>query len=157
MTRSRLFVLILFMLPVVHVAAQTAPAAPGSAAPVSPPRAHVGGCWQQVGVPPSIAREGRELERRTHSQVMAVCQDPSLSAQQKREQIHQLREQAIEQVKGLVTEQQAEAYKNCMAEGHGERAGRAGWPCASRPEGGMQNSPSAQGQASAGSTASQER
>jgi hypothetical protein len=95
-------------------------APPGGSAPTMR-NGRGGGCWQQAGISPSVAQQGREIERNLHSQVMSVCADTSLSQEQKREQIHQLREQSLEQVRGLVTEQQAEAYKLCFERRHGGR------------------------------------
>ncbi len=158
MTRCRLSVLILFMFMAFQFVGQTSSSGQlESPAPVASPRARMGGCWQQAGVPPDVAREGREIERKTHAQVMAVCDDPSLNNQQKHEQIHQLRAQAMEQVKGLVTEQQAEAYRSCAAAGHRGRGEFGGWPCASRPEGTPGDTPSTDGQAPPSSPPNQER
>jgi hypothetical protein len=158
MTRCRLSVLILFMFMAFQFVGQTSSSGQSeSPAPASGSRAHMGGCWQQAGVPPDIAREGMEIERKIHAQVMAVCNDPSLNNQQKHEQIHQLRAQGMEQVKGLVTEQQAEAYRSCAAAGHRGRGEFGGWPCASRPEGTSEVLPSSEGQPTPSSPANQER
>lgn len=83
-------------------------------------------CWKQVGVPHSAIERRRQIEENTRSQVQAVCNDSSLSPQQKREKIHQLREQAHQEVAALMTPQQAEAWKACRqqrAAARGERGG----------------------------------
>lgn len=154
MSQCRLLAVILLTFTALPLLAQTS-ATPESQAPT--PRARMGGCWQQAGVPPDAAREGREIERKTHAQVMAVCNDPSLNDQQKREQIHQLRAQALEQVKALVTQEQAQEYKSCMAERNRGRGGLGEWPCGAAPRGTPGTPPPSNEASPPGSTENQER
>lgn len=120
------FALVLF-LPVCVVLAQNP-----SDSPAPPPQRAIRheGCWQQAGVSRAIARQGREIELNTRSQIASVCNDSSLSQQQKRQQAHQLNEQAREQIRGLLTEQQAQAFLACReARGGHMGAGRGAGPC----------------------------
>ena len=83
-------------------------------------------CWLQVGIPHSAIERRKQIEENTRSQVQAVCNDSSLSPQQKRQKIHRLREQAHQEAAALMTPQQAEALKACRqqrAAARGERGG----------------------------------
>ena len=88
---------------------------------------------------------------------MSVCNDSSLSVEGKHEQIRQLREHALEQVKGLVTQEQAQAYKSCMAESKRGRGGLGEWPCGSGPRSTPGNPPPPNEASPPGSTENQER
>lgn len=102
-------------------------------------------CWKQAGVPHSTIERRKQIEENTRSQVQSVCNDSSLTPQQKREKIHQLREQAHQEIASLMTPQQAEAWKACReqrAAARGERSGGGrgvhhggGGPCGETPSG----------------------
>ena len=83
-------------------------------------------CWQQAGISPSAMQQRRQIEESTRSQVQSICSDSSLSVQQKREKIRQLREQAHQQVEGLISPSQQEALKACQQERAAARGGQAG-------------------------------
>jgi hypothetical protein len=100
-------------------------------------------CWQQVGISQSVMQQRKQLDANTHAQIQSVCNDSSLTAQQKREKIHQLREQARNQIQGLLSSEQEQALRSCRerqheggegrgepaAGGHGMHHGRGGDPC----------------------------
>jgi len=96
-------------------------------------------CWQQVGIPQAAIERRKQIEENTRSQVQAVCHDSSLSPQQKREKIRQLREQARNEAEALLTPQQQEALRACREQhvaGRGRRGGihRGGaGPCGEMP------------------------
>ena len=118
------------------------PPSTGDSAPA--PRANYGrrgGCWMQAGVSPSVAQQGRQIMQNTRSQVMSVCNDSSLSGAQKQDQVKQLHEQERTQIRGLVTEQQADALQSCMDQRHHGRMG--GNPCGQmqRGPGGQEGAP----------------
>jgi hypothetical protein len=70
--------------------------------------------------------------------VQAVCHDSSLSPQQKREKIRQLREQ-VQEAEALLTPQQQEALRTCREQRVAGRGGRGGIhhggaePCSEMP------------------------
>ena len=80
-------------------------------------------CWQIAGISPSIEQQGRQIERNTHAQVMSVCGNSSIDPQQKHSQVRDLREQSIQQLRGLVSLDQADAYLACRKRRTGEREG----------------------------------
>jgi Spy/CpxP family protein refolding chaperone len=55
------------------------------------------------------------IEQSTHAQVEAVCADPSLSTPQKREKIKEIRQQAKQEVEGIITPEQQQELKACNA------------------------------------------
>jgi len=163
MRKSQLIcIAVLLVLPVVSSFAQDSTSAPPNSAPPTSaapvPRGRFGrqgGCWQEAGIPPSVAQQGRQIMQNTRSQVMSACNDSSMSQQQKQEQVRQLHGQEREQIRGLLTEQQAEAYKACMEQHHGSGGGmgggRNGGPCGEMPQPGSTSSgtsPRPNGQAS---------
>jgi len=61
------------------------------------------------------------FERETHSQVEAVCSNSSLTPQQKREQVRDIRQQAHQKMEGMITPEQEKALTACQqqrGEGH---------------------------------------
>jgi hypothetical protein len=87
-------------------------------------------------------QQRRQIEESTHGQVQSVCSDSSLSPQQKREKIRQLREQAHQQVEGLISASQQQALRACQQERAAARGVHAGGmhsgnavPCGELPSG----------------------
>jgi hypothetical protein len=103
-------------------------------------------CWQQVGISQSAVQQRKQIEANSRNQMESVCSDSSLSAQQKQQKIHQLREQVRSQLQALVNPQQEQALRSCRqqrGEGRGEggaRGGKGGHggesPCGERAGGG---------------------
>jgi hypothetical protein len=107
----------------------TAPAGGTIATPPRTPRARSvqqQPCWQQAGISQSAMQQRRQIEESTRSQVQSVCSDSSLSVQQKREKIRQLREQAHQQMEGLISPSQQQGLKACQQERAGARGGHGG-------------------------------
>ena len=77
-------------------------------------------CWQKAGIPPSIDKQRREIEMKTHGQIQEVCNDSSLNAQQKKEKIQNLRNDVRARTKALLTPEQQQAVAGCRDE-HQER------------------------------------
>ncbi len=71
------------------------------------------------------------------TKVQGVCKDESLNEQQKREQIHQIRQEANQQAEGLLSAEQNEALKKCQAAQNGGKKpqGHGGNPCGEPPQG----------------------
>ena len=49
------------------------------------------------------------------SKIQGVCGDDSLTAAQKKEQIHQIHQEAVQQAEALIPAAQMEALKKCQA------------------------------------------
>ncbi len=120
------------------LAQRTAQAPAGSAPPNSTTtrtgRARPEPCWQVAGISQSAMQQRKSLEENARSQLQSVCNDSSLTPQQKREKIRQIHQQTEQQVEGAITPQQRQALQACRqkrGEGaHMARGGRKGeGPC----------------------------
>ncbi|HEV2732062.1 MAG TPA: hypothetical protein VGV15_18670 [Terriglobales bacterium] len=89
-------------------------------------RAHEKPCWEVAGISKSAMAERRRIEQETRSQVQSVCNDSSLNEQQKREKIHEIRQQSHQQIEVLINPQQQEALTACQKERAAARGGSAG-------------------------------
>jgi Spy/CpxP family protein refolding chaperone len=134
MTRFGFAIAVLTLLGTYPLAAQTvpSPAAPRGTTTASP--THQRPCWQQAGISQSAMQQRKQIEENTRSQVESVCSDSSLTPQQKQQKIHQLHQEAQQQVNGLITPQQEAALKSCReSRGEGPHvhvgAARGGGPC----------------------------
>lgn len=86
-------------------------------------------CWKQIGISQSVAQKHHQIEQSTRSEVESVCNDSSLSAQQKQDKIRQLHEQERKQMEALITPQQEQQLKACREqrrEGAGAQGGGGG-------------------------------
>jgi len=70
-------------------------------------------CWKQAGISPSVVPQLRQIHQTTHSEVMAVRSDSSLTSQQMRQKTQQLRQQEYQQLDALVGSQQLAALRSC--------------------------------------------
>lgn len=91
-------------------------------------------CWQVAGISKAAIQERQALARETRAQVEAVCADTSLTAQQRRERIREIRQQARGKSEGLITPQQREALQACQKE-RSPAAGRPHPPAVPHPSG----------------------
>lgn len=73
-------------------------------------------CMQKAGLSPSTIQQIQSINRSTHQQLVSICQNTSLSAPQKREQLHQVQEKHKQQVEGLLTPEQLQTVKQCRGE-----------------------------------------
>ena len=85
-----------------------------------------GSCAQQAGISHSVMQQRRQIVQSARSQEEAVCSNSSLSMQQKKAEIRQIRQQARQQADALVTPQQMEAVQSCRGSRRGNRSGRSG-------------------------------
>jgi hypothetical protein len=84
-------------------------------------------CWQQAGIEKSVMEQRWVNERETHSQVEAVCSNTSLTAQQKNQQVREIRQQARQKMEGLITPDQEKTLMACQQErGMGHPGGASG-------------------------------
>ena len=78
-------------------------------------------CFQKAGVPDSVWQRVHAIRQSTHQQVATICQNPSLTPEQRHQQIKQTHEQAKRQIDALLTPQQLEGIKACRDERRAER------------------------------------
>jgi len=122
---------IIVLLPL-SLAAQQSSSQGTGASPAKPGSLHQAPCWKQTGIPQNVMEQHRTIEQNVHSQVQAVCSDASLSDQQKRDKIRDIRKAGHEQMAALLTADQRSKLESCRASrgrGHGG-AHRGGGPCA---------------------------
>ena len=87
-------------------------------------------CWKQVGISPAAMQQRKAIMEAAKAKVEGVCADDSLNAQQKKEQIHQIHQEAVQQAESLIPASQMEALKKCQASySTGKHAARATSPC----------------------------
>jgi hypothetical protein len=145
-----LFVVVVFALPLQRAAAQSIPVRvqqplPGHPGPVTrSPQAHQPPCWQEAGVSKSAMEQRQAIQRKTKSEVEAVCAETSLTPQQRQQKIQQIHQQAKQEMDALVSPQQLEAMRSCqMSRNHGGAhpgvghpvAGGGHGPCGELPSG----------------------
>jgi len=106
---------------------------PGHPATVAhPQQPHQPPCWEVAGISKSAMEQRQAIQRRTRSEVEAVCADPSLSQQQRQQKIREIHEQTKQELDALVSPQQMEALKSCQeARNHGGSHPGPGHPSAS--------------------------
>jgi hypothetical protein len=109
--------------------------APASPNPQMTPRSGQEPCWRQAGISQPVMEQRHTIERDTHSQVASVCENSSLTPQQKRQQAREIREQAQQKMDALITPQQLSTLHACQQQrgtyhehNEGNHAGGAG-PC----------------------------
>jgi hypothetical protein len=85
-------------------------------------------------------QQRQALARQARQEIESVCANGSLTMQQKRERIREIRERERQQAEALVTPQQQEALRACQQErggGHGGGGhlggGRGAGPCGELP------------------------
>jgi Spy/CpxP family protein refolding chaperone len=95
-------------------------------------------CFKQAGVSDETWQKIAEIHKANHQNVVGICENSSLSPQQKRDQVRQAFRDTQKQVHALLTPQQQDAVKQCRKERWGNRkgmggmrhGGRNGDPCA---------------------------
>jgi len=130
---GRLLVATIIVLLPLSLAAQQS-GSQGAGAPAGKPSSgssHRIPCWKEAGIPQNVTEQHRSIEQNVHSQVQAVCSDASLSDQQKREKIRDIRKAGREQMEGLLTADQRSKLESCRASrGIGQGgAHKGGGPC----------------------------
>lgn len=126
---SVLAALMIILLTPALLLAQDQQSAPPEAAGPGPQAGRRGGeppCFKQAGVSDDTWQKIRDIHKTTHQQVVSICENSSLSAQQKREQVRQAFQQTEQQVHGLLTSQQQDAVKQCRQERRADRKGMGG-------------------------------
>jgi len=73
-------------------------------------------CWKQAGIAPQAQQQRRQIEENTRAEVQSVCNDSSLSQQQKQAKIRQIHQQSRQQIEGLMNPQQRQAVESCRSQ-----------------------------------------
>ena len=126
---SLLAALMVVLLTPALLLAQEQQSAPPEAAAPGPQAGRRGGeppCFKQAGVSEDTWEKIRDIHKTNHQQVVSICENSSLSAQQKREQVRQAFQQTEQQVHGLLTPQQQDAVKQCRQERRADRKAMGG-------------------------------
>lgn len=122
---------LLFALPALSQTSTPPSNSPQARAPRQEP------CWQVAGIEKSAIEQRWALERETQSQVQAVCANSSLTPQQKKQQVHEIREQAHQKMEGIITPEQQQALTACQQQRSGNHPaphpGPGGLPCGEMP------------------------
>lgn len=71
-------------------------------------------CWQEAGVTKATMEERRSIEQGSRAEIQSVCENSSLSPEQRREQIRSIHQRTSQQVNALISPQQREAIKSCQ-------------------------------------------
>ena len=83
-------------------------------------------CWEVAGVSKSAIQQRRMITQQARQQVEAVCANRSLSIQQKRQQIQQIRQRERKEIEGVITPAQQEAMRSCQEGRNGAHHGGGG-------------------------------
>ena len=96
-----------------------------------PPRTRQEPCWRQAGIDRSVMEQHRTIDRDAHAQINAVCENSSLTPQQKQEQARAIKRQAKEKMDALLTPDQAKSLQACQGARAADRphAEHRGGPC----------------------------
>jgi hypothetical protein len=109
---------------------QSKPAPSGTTAPSGTPAPRHIACWKQTGISPAVMQQRKAIMEGAKSKIQGICGDDSLTAQQKRKQIHQIHQEAVQQAEGLIPAAQMEALKKCQASySTGSHHARTTSPC----------------------------
>lgn len=88
--------------------------------PTSPPpqtrprQGHQPSCMQQAGIEESVIEQIQSIARDARSQVDSICSNSSLTPRQKRQQVRDIRQQAMQKRASLITADQQQALTACQ-------------------------------------------
>ncbi|MGA2018983.1 MAG: hypothetical protein ABSH02_00215 [Candidatus Sulfotelmatobacter sp.] len=71
-------------------------------------------CWRQAGISRTVMEEHRSIETDAHSQLASVCENSSLTPQEKQHQVREIRQQAQQKIDALITPEQQSALHSCQ-------------------------------------------
>jgi hypothetical protein len=75
-------------------------------------------CWEQAGISKSVIEQRKSIHESTRSEIQAVCSEPNLSEEQKREKIHQIRQAAQEKVNAMISPGERQQVEACQHAHH---------------------------------------
>jgi TolA-binding protein len=105
-----------------------------SSAPGTARHPRVEPCWEVAGVSKSAIQQRGTISRQARQEVETVCANSSLSIQQRRQQIQQIRQRERQEIDAIITPAQREAMQSCQKQrngghGGGHGGGGHGGPC----------------------------
>lgn len=77
---------------------------------------HQPSCWQLAGISKATMDERNRIGQASKAQIEAVCANPSLSSQQRSQEIRQISQQRQRELEGTITPLQAQELKSCNQE-----------------------------------------
>src|SRR6184192_370987 len=83
-------------------------------------------CWRLAGIAPQMVNQRWRIEDNAKGKISAVCTDPALTAEKKREKIQEINAETEQEIAKIIPAKQLEAVKECEAERDQERAKRQG-------------------------------
>jgi hypothetical protein len=83
-------------------------------------------CWRLAGIAPELVNQRWHIEDNAKGKINAVCTDPALTAEKKRQKIHEINEQTEQEIAKIIPAKQLEAFKACQAERDQEKAKHQG-------------------------------
>jgi hypothetical protein len=75
-------------------------------------------CWKQIGISPAAMQQRRAIMEAARAKVQELCKNDSLTPQQRKEQLHQIHQEAMQQADGVIPAAQMAALKKCEQEQH---------------------------------------
>jgi len=106
--------------------AQTVTPSPSGGPQMAGRRGGAPPCLQKAGIDRSVMEQLHSIQSGSRSQITSVCENSSLTPQQKQEQVQQIRQQSKQKIDSLITPQQQEALHACQQEMGMNHAGMPG-------------------------------
>jgi Spy/CpxP family protein refolding chaperone len=122
--KSVSFAIAVFLFSAAALVAQSSGAPSGNSPAMQ--SGHQEPCWKQAGITRSVMEQHQQIEHDAHSQVASVCEDSSLTPQQKQEKARQIRQQADEKINAIITPEQMSSLHACQQQRRGGNGGNMG-------------------------------
>ena len=94
-------------------------------------------CWERAGISKSAIEQRRSIQESTRSEIQAVCSQPNLSEEQKREKIHQIRQAAREKADAMISPAERQQLEACQHAHHAGGPKMGGHPAGGDPCAGL--------------------
>lgn len=101
----------------------TSESAKPQAVPPGPHRASPP-CWRVAGIAPQLVNQRWHIEDNAKVKISAVCTEPALSPEKRRDKIQEINRQAEQEIAKIIPAKQLEAFKACQAEREQEKPKR---------------------------------
>jgi hypothetical protein len=73
-------------------------------------------CWKQAGLSQQAQQQRHQIEEHARAEEQSVCNDSSLSQQQKRAKLREIHQQSRQQIERLMSPQQRQAIESCRSQ-----------------------------------------
>jgi len=94
-------------------------------------------CWEQAGISKNVMEQRRSIQESTRSEIRAVCSEPNLSEEQKRERIRQIRQAARERADAIISPAERQQLEACQRARHASGPKAGDHPAGSDPCAGL--------------------